>query len=71
MDFPALAPDAVAKMRADGFPSGSTIFLDIERVNTVSPALLAYYRAWMAAIVLNQGRYGASVHVRHEAERAC
>ena len=41
------AADAVAKMRADGFPSGSTIFLDIERVNTVSPALLAYYRAWM------------------------
>ena len=56
------AADAVAKMRADGFPSGSTIFLDVERVNTVSPALLDYYRAWMAG-VLNDGRYKPGVYV--------
>jgi GH25 family lysozyme M1 (1,4-beta-N-acetylmuramidase) len=49
-------------MRADGFPSGSTIFLDVERVNTVSSALLDYYRAWVAG-VLNDGRYKPGVYV--------
>ena len=38
------AADAVAKMRADGFPRQSVVFLDIEFVTTVTPALLDYYR---------------------------
>jgi hypothetical protein len=58
----AEAADAVSKMRADGFPDGSTIFLDIERVTTVSPALIEYYRAWMSG-VLNDGRYKPGVYV--------
>ena len=58
----AEAADAVSKMRADGFPDGSTIYLDVERVTTVSPALLEYYRAWMSG-VLNDGRYKPGVYV--------
>jgi len=55
------AVDAIAKMRADGFPRGTTIFLDVERVNTVSPALVDYYRAWLTG-VLNDGHYKPGVY---------
>ena len=55
------AADAVERMRADGFPIGSTIFLDLERVDTVSPALVSYYRAWVAG-VLKDGRYKPGVY---------
>jgi hypothetical protein len=43
-------------MRADGFPSRSTVFLDVELVTAVSPALVDYVRAWMAAVV-SDGHY--------------
>jgi hypothetical protein len=58
----AEAADAVTKMSADGFPDGSTIYLDIERVTTVSQALMDYYRAWMSG-VLRDGRYRPGVYV--------
>jgi hypothetical protein len=56
------AADAVAKMRADGFPSGSTIFLDVERVTVFSQPFLDYYRAWMGG-VSRDGRYTPGVYV--------
>ncbi|MDB4876896.1 MAG: hypothetical protein JWM41_3342 [Gemmatimonadetes bacterium] len=55
------ATDAVTKMRADGFPDRSVIFLDVEPVTTVTPALLQYYHAWIAG-VLHDGRYRPGVY---------
>jgi hypothetical protein len=43
-------------MRADGFPDGSIVFLNVEQVQALSPALLTYYGAWIAA-VLHDARY--------------
>lgn len=57
----AEAADAVGKLRADGFPDGTTVFLDVEHVNNISPALLDYYRAWVAG-VLADGHYKPGVY---------
>jgi hypothetical protein len=57
----AEAADAVAKLRSEGFPDGSTVFLDVELVTTVSQPLLDYYRAWMLG-VLNDGHYKPGVY---------
>jgi hypothetical protein len=48
--------DAVAKAAADGFAPGSTIFLDVERMQEVAPAMVIYYQAWHDEL-LASGRY--------------
>jgi hypothetical protein len=55
------AADAVARLSADGFPDGTTVFLDVEFVTSVTPTLLEYYRAWIAGI-LRDGRYRPGVY---------
>ena len=55
------AADAVAGMRSNGFPDGSTVYLDIEHVTTVSQPLIDYYRAWVAG-VLADGHYKPGVY---------
>lgn len=50
------ANDAIAKTAAEGFPAGTVIFLDIERMNAVPRAMRDYYRAWTAR-VLADGRF--------------
>lgn len=57
----AEAADAVAKLEANGFPDGSTVFLDVEYVSAVSSSLLLYYRAWIAGI-LNDGHYKPGIY---------
>jgi hypothetical protein len=57
----AEAADAIARMRADGFPDGSVVFLDVEYVASVTSSLLDYYRAWIAAVV-RDGHYRAGVY---------
>lgn len=47
---------AVTAAAQDGFPAGTVIFLDVERVDRVSPELATYVRSWMAG-VLADGRY--------------
>lgn len=47
---------AAEAMASDGFPRGSVVHLDVERVATVSPELLAYLRGWFDA-VLSDDRY--------------
>ena len=42
--------------RTNGLARGTAIFLDVERVEHVSPALRAYVAAWAAALAHN-GRY--------------
>lgn len=55
------AADAIARTAADGFPRGTVIFLDLERMTTIPDAMRDYYRAWGAA-VLTDGRYRPGVY---------
>ena len=57
----AEAADAVAKAQREGFPTGSSIFLDVEFVTTVTQPLLDYVTAWTAG-VLADGRYLPAVY---------
>ena len=50
------ARDAVTRIAADGFPIGTTIFLDVERMEQIPPAMVIYYQAWHDA-VLADGRF--------------
>jgi hypothetical protein len=50
------ADDAIAKAVAEGFPPGTVVFLNIERMNRVPRAMGDYYRAWTARM-LADGRY--------------
>ena len=63
------ADDAIAKAAGDGFPRGSHIFLDIERMTTVPQSMRDYYRAWVSR-VLSEGRFrpGIYSHQRNAAE---
>jgi hypothetical protein len=48
--------DAIARVIAEGFPHGTVIFLDIERMERITPGMKAYYREWTKT-VLEDGRY--------------
>ncbi|WP_284352615.1 glycoside hydrolase domain-containing protein [Roseisolibacter agri] len=63
------AADAVARTAAEGFARGTVIFLDLEYMASVPPAMRDYYRAWVAR-VLADGRFvpGVYVHTRNAAE---
>jgi hypothetical protein len=56
------ADDAIARAAAEGFPTGSVVYLDVERVQTVSPALVGYAREW-ADRMLADGRYLPGLYV--------
>lgn len=57
------AIDAAAQADAEGFPHGSIVFLNIERMGTVPDSMLAYYGAWVEEM-LRDGRFlpGTYVH---------
>ena len=48
--------DAIARAEAEGFPHGTTIFLDIERMDFVPSRMRDYYRAWTKRVI-EDGRY--------------
>lgn len=50
------ADDAIARTMAEGFPSGTAIFLDLEHMNSVPNAMREYYLAWTERL-LDDGRY--------------
>lgn len=50
------ADDAIARARAEGFPEGTAIFLDIEHMSAVPDAMRDYYVAWTERM-LDDGRY--------------
>jgi hypothetical protein len=50
------AEDAIARTAAEGFPTGTAIFLDIEHMNAVPNAMREYYTAWTER-VLEDGRF--------------
>jgi hypothetical protein len=65
----AEADDAISKAAADGFPRGTHIFLDIERMTTIPQTMRDYYRAWVAR-VLADGRFRPAIyaHQRNAAD---
>ncbi len=62
------AIDAATRAFTAGFPHGTVIYLDVERVETVSTELAAYVSAWIGAMI-DGGRYlpGLYAHA-HNAE---
>jgi len=50
------ANDAIAKTAAEGFASGTVIFLDIERMDAVPQAMRNYYQAWTRRVI-EDGRF--------------
>jgi hypothetical protein len=60
------AADAIAKTAAEGFPRGTVIFLDIERMDVTPKAMRDYYKEWVAR-VLADGRFkpGIYAHVHN------
>lgn len=63
------AADAVAKTAGEGFPRGSIVFLDVERMETIPTSMRTYFRAWIAG-VLRDGRFrpGVYSHLRNAVE---
>jgi hypothetical protein len=57
--------DAVARTAAEGFPKGTVVFLDVERMERVPQAMRDYYRAW-AQRVIADGRYRPGVYVHKD-----
>lgn len=47
----AHAREAEAATAADGFPDGTIIFLDVERVERVTPELADYVRSWIRSLL--------------------
>lgn len=58
------ADDAVARASTEGFQPGTIIFLDIERIEKMPPAMRDYYRAWVARMLEN-GTYQPGIYT-HE-----
>jgi hypothetical protein len=50
------ARDAINKTNAEGFARGTSIFLDIERMDAVPSAMRNYYRAWTKTVA-EDGRF--------------
>jgi hypothetical protein len=56
------ADDAISRAMVDGFPAGTTIFLDIERMSVVPDSMTRYYGAWLKQVWTN-GRYRPGLYV--------
>lgn len=63
------ARDAAERAAAEGFPPGTIVFLDVERMERATNEMVAYYRAWMEGL-LADGRYrpGTYAHRGNAAE---
>jgi Rv2525c-like, glycoside hydrolase-like domain len=61
------ADDAIRRAEAEGFPPRTSIFLDLERMETIPAPMRDYYRAWTQRL-LQHGGYRPAVYVhRHNA----
>jgi len=55
------AADAIARTVAEGFPRGTVIFLDIERMDVTPATMREYYKEWVAR-VLADGRFKPGIY---------
>ncbi|MEO8192766.1 MAG: glycoside hydrolase domain-containing protein [Gemmatimonadales bacterium] len=56
------ANDAIARSVREGFPAGTVVFLDIERMDRVPAAMRDYYKAWTKRVI-EDGTYRAGYYV--------
>jgi Domain of unknown function (DUF1906) len=56
------ALDAIDKTAADGFAKGTTIFLDLERMDVLPQVMRDYYKSWVRT-VLSDGRFKPGIYV--------
>jgi hypothetical protein len=56
------ANDAIARAAREGFPRGTVVFLDIERMDKVPTAMRDYYKSWTKR-VLEDGSYRPGYYV--------
>jgi hypothetical protein len=56
------AHDAIARTEREGFPRGTTVFLDIEYMDVTPKAMRDYYSAWVRT-VLADGLYRPGIYV--------
>jgi hypothetical protein len=54
--------DAVTRTSRDGFEKGTTIFLDLERMDVLPQVMREYYQTWVRT-VLDDGRYRPGIYV--------
>lgn len=65
----ANADDAVAQATSEGFPAGVVVFLDLERMEKVPPAMRDYYRAWVSRMLaIGTYRPGVYTHQHNAAQ---
>jgi hypothetical protein len=65
----ANADEAVQRASNEGFQKGAVVFLDLERMEKVQPAMRDYYKAWVARMIAtNQYRPGVYTH-QHNAQQ--
>ena len=58
--------DAIRNARRDGFPRGTVIFLDVERMDSVSHRMRDYYTAWARTLIADRRyRVGVYAHTRN------
>ncbi len=63
------ADDATARTSAEGFAPGSVVFLDLERMEQIPPAMRDYYRAWVERMIAN-GKYRPGIYThQHNADQ--
>lgn len=63
------AQDAITRTRAEGFPPGTVVFLDVERMDVVPQAMRDYYRTWVREL-LRDGRFRPGIYTHtHNAEQ--
>lgn len=54
--------DAIMRAAREGFPKGTTVFLDIERMDVMPRAMRDYYKLWVRT-VLADGTYRPGIYV--------
>jgi hypothetical protein len=54
--------DAAFRTALEGFPTGTTVFLDLERMDEMPTAMRKYYSAWVRTM-LEDGRYRPGIYV--------
>lgn len=63
------ANDAITRAEREGFPAGTVVFLDIERMENTPNAMRDYYKAWTKRM-LEVGKYRPGYYVHtHNAKR--
>jgi GH25 family lysozyme M1 (1,4-beta-N-acetylmuramidase) len=56
------AEDAIKRAVKEGFPRGTVVFLDIERMDKVPSAMRDYYKAWTKRVI-EEGTYRPGYYV--------